>query len=140
MKETIDLIYNKIIGALPPLKEAHAEIYRLQVLVLLRIIAAAGIKRVLATPDEIDQLLAVGRSLGHNVDDLLLLVKPSTYKNWLRRKKGNEVIKRPGRKNYFAGDYTTCSQAGQGELRLGDLPHSGRTQGVGRWYCPRDHL
>jgi hypothetical protein len=35
MKETIALIYNKIIGALPPLKEAHAGIYRLQVLVLL---------------------------------------------------------------------------------------------------------
>ena len=98
MKDTINLIYNKIIGALPPLKEANAEIYRLQVLVLLRIIAAAGIKRVIATPDEIDQLLTVGKSLGHNVDDLLLIVKPSTYKNWLRRKKGGEVIKRPGRK------------------------------------------
>ncbi len=45
----IDLVISKLLGALPPLANAQSNFYRLQVLILLRVIKAAGIQRIYAT-------------------------------------------------------------------------------------------
>jgi len=57
-----------------------------------------GVKRILATPEEIRQLLAIGKQLDHQIDAKLLIVSPATYRNWLSRRKQGKEMKRPGRK------------------------------------------
>jgi len=53
-----DLIYAKLLGALPAVEQKRAAFYRMQVLILLRVLVSLNKKRVIATAAEIDQLLA----------------------------------------------------------------------------------
>lgn len=98
MKQLFSLIFSKLLAALPTVVESNEAFYRQQIIILQRTLLSKGVKRILATPEEIRQLLAIGKQLDHQIDGKLLIVTPATYRNWLtRRKQGNEM-KRPGRK------------------------------------------
>ena len=98
MKQLFSLIFSKLLAALPKVVESNESFYRQQISILQRTLLSKGVKRILATPEEIRQLLAIGKQLDHQIDGKLLIVSPATYRNWLtRRKQGNEM-KRPGRK------------------------------------------
>jgi len=52
--------------------------------------------RIYTRPEERAELIRLGKELGHDIDDVMLVVKPDTYRGWLRPK---EEISRhkPGR-------------------------------------------
>ncbi len=52
--------------------------------------------RIYTTPKERADLIRLGSELEHDVDDVLLVVKPDTYRGWLRRKESSKA-KKPGR-------------------------------------------
>lgn len=51
--------------------------------------------RIYTRPEERAELIQLGKELGHDIDDVMLIVKPDTYRGWLRPKDGSEP-KKPG--------------------------------------------
>ncbi len=98
MSKLQHLIYTKIIGSLPAVEQKRAAFYRAQVFILLRVLESLDKTRIIATAAEIEKLLDIGQTMNHEVDDCILIVKPRTYENWLRRRRNHKPIKRPGRK------------------------------------------
>jgi len=98
MSKLQHLIYTKIIGSLPAVEQKRAVFYRAQVLILLRVLESLDKTRIIATAAEIDKLLDIGKTMNHEVDDCILIVRPRTYENWLRRRRNHKPLKRPGRK------------------------------------------
>ena len=66
MSKIRELIYAKLLGSLPAVEQKRAAFYRMQVLILLRVLESLNKKRVIATAAEIDQLVAIGQTMDHS--------------------------------------------------------------------------
>jgi len=53
--------------------------------------------RIVPTPRERVELLRLGATMGHDVDGLMHVVVPDTYKKWLRQARGQRPQRRSGR-------------------------------------------
>ena len=81
MKQLFSLIFSKLLAALPKVVESNESFYRQQIIILQRTLLSKGVKRILATPEEIRQLLAIGKQLDHQIDGKLLIGKrPTKYR------------------------------------------------------------
>ncbi len=98
MKRIKQLITNKIIKLMPALFERKAALPEEQLNACLRVMEDKGIQRIYATQEEIDRMLAIDKTMEHDVEDCLKIIRISTYKRWLRKRRGGEPIQRPGRK------------------------------------------
>ena len=58
-------------------------------------------ERIITTPEERKKLVSLGEQFNHEIDELLKVVVPDTYKRWLRELGGGEAFKRVGRKSKF---------------------------------------
>ena len=68
MKQLFSLIFSKLLAALPKVVESNESFYRQQIIILQRTLLSKGVKRILATPEEIRQLLAIGKQLDYQID------------------------------------------------------------------------
>ena len=57
--------------------------------------------RIMTTPEERLKLIEIGGRCGHQIDDLIKVVVPDTYKRWLREMGRGTEFKRVGRKRKF---------------------------------------
>jgi putative transposase len=53
--------------------------------------------RVVVDPGDRKKLLELGAAVGHEVEDILVLVHPKTYRHWLLEKKRGKLPKKVGR-------------------------------------------
>ena len=53
--------------------------------------------RIVPTPKERAELLRLGASMAHDIDDLMHVVVPATYKKWLRQLRGGKKFRPTGR-------------------------------------------
>ena len=53
--------------------------------------------RIVPTPEEKEELLRWGAMLDHNIDGVMDVVKPATYRKWIRMKKRKVPFKLSGR-------------------------------------------
>ena len=53
--------------------------------------------RIIPTPEERERLICKGGLFDHDIDDLMLVVKPDTYRSWLRKKAGKKPTRTGGR-------------------------------------------
>ena len=53
--------------------------------------------RIITTAEERERLIRKGGLFGHDINELLLVVKPDTYRGWLRKKAGKKPTARGGR-------------------------------------------
>ena len=54
-------------------------------------------KRISPSPEEKKEILRLGAICDHNIDELMMIVKPATYRRWLKKTKKGESFKRLGR-------------------------------------------
>jgi len=52
---------------------------------------------VVPSPSDRARLLAIGKELGHDVKDIIGIVKPETYRRWIRREEAGVKPKLVGR-------------------------------------------
>ncbi len=78
------------------LRSTNARIQFLQAqLVIARSRVPAG--RIVPNPREKAELLRLGAGFDHDIDELVTVVKPATYRKWLRERRGGRPFKRSGR-------------------------------------------
>ena len=77
-----------------PRYNAHIQILLGQIRILRSRIDA---NRIVPTPEEKADLMRWGAACDHKIDDVMKVVKPATYKKWLRQKKMKIPFKRSGR-------------------------------------------
>jgi hypothetical protein len=53
--------------------------------------------RIVPTPQEKNLLLRAGESIGHDINELLHIVQPKTYRRWLREQKKSTRFRTSGR-------------------------------------------
>lgn len=53
--------------------------------------------RIVPTPQERAELLRLGEAMGHDIDEVMHVVVPATYRKWLRRLRGGKPFKPSGR-------------------------------------------
>ena len=53
--------------------------------------------RIITTPDERRRLIALGEQFGHEIDDVLKVVVPETYRRWIREASNGVPFKCVGR-------------------------------------------
>lgn len=53
--------------------------------------------RIITTQEERTELMRLGALIEHQVDDVMLVVKPRTYRDWLRKKAGKKPKHKGGR-------------------------------------------
>ena len=53
--------------------------------------------RIVPTPAERAELLRLGATMDHDIDEVLHVVLPSTYKKWLRQLRGTKPFRASGR-------------------------------------------
>jgi hypothetical protein len=49
-------------------------------------------QRIILTPAEKSELLRIGAEFGHDVDGLMEVAKPATYKRWLAQMRGGRAL------------------------------------------------
>ena len=55
-----------------------------------------GTERIVPSPKEKTELLRIGNTIDHNINDLLVIVKPATYRCWLNHKRKKADFKHSG--------------------------------------------
>jgi len=53
--------------------------------------------RIITTPEERTELMRLGALVDHDIADVMLVVKPDTYRGWLRKKAGRKPKRKGGR-------------------------------------------
>ena len=53
--------------------------------------------RIVPTPEERAELIRLGASLNHDIDELMHIVQPETYRKWIRRLRQGNTFRMPGR-------------------------------------------
>jgi putative transposase len=79
---------------LEPRHNAQIQFLREQIRILR---ARVDAERIVPTPGERAELLRLGALLDHDVADLMHIVRPETYKRWLRERRSGYVPKKAGR-------------------------------------------
>lgn len=59
--------------------------------------------RIITEKEERAELLRLGALLDHNIADVMLVVKPKTYRGWQRKKSGKKPKRKGGRPETDAG-------------------------------------
>lgn len=60
--------------------------------------------RIVLTPKERAELLRLGAAMDHEIDGLMHVVVPETYKNWLRQLRGLKPSRKSGRHSELLAD------------------------------------
>jgi transposase len=56
-----------------------------------------GQPRIITTPKERARLIRLGEGLEHKIDDVMHIVRPATYRGWLRKAEGKKPKRKGGR-------------------------------------------
>ena len=59
--------------------------------------------RIITTPEERAELMRLGALIDHQISDVMLVIKPDTYRGWLRKKAGKKPTRKGGRPETEAG-------------------------------------
>ena len=54
-------------------------------------------QRIILSPEEKSELLRIGAECGHDIDGLMEVTKPATYKRWLAQMRSGRPFKAVGR-------------------------------------------
>ena len=84
--------------------------------------------RIITPPEERAELMRLGALIDDDISDVMLVVKPKTYKGWLRKKAGKKPKRRGGRPETDAGIIQLILRLAKENLGWG---YRGRTPG-----CP----
>ena len=77
-----------------PRQNAQLRLLKAQIQVLRTRIPT---KRIILSPEEKAELLRIGAECGHEIDGLLEVAKPATYKRWLAQMRSGHPFKAVGR-------------------------------------------
>ena len=94
LKYFFDVVLVLVLRFFLPRHNAHIQFMRAQLRILRARIPA---HRVVPTPEERAELLRWGALFTHDVDELLEVVRPATYRSWLSKTRRHIKFKRSGR-------------------------------------------
>ena len=94
MKSTLSLLLVFLNQFFMPRHNAQVRLLRAQIQILRTRIPT---QRIILSPEEKAELLRIGAEFGHEIDGLLEVAKPATYKRWLAQMRNGRRFKAVGR-------------------------------------------
>lgn len=94
MNSTISLLLVFLNQFFMPRHNAQLRLLKAQIAILR---ARIPTQRIILSPAEKAELLRIGEECGHDVDGLLVVAKPATYKRWLTQMRSGHPFKAVGR-------------------------------------------
>ena len=94
MNQTFYPLLSPFIHLLLPRHNAQIQFLMAQIRILRSRIDS---DRIVPTPQEKAELMRWGAMFGHNIQDVILVVKPATYRRWLCQSRRGETFKHLGR-------------------------------------------
>ncbi|ABK45197.1 hypothetical protein Mmc1_2702 [Magnetococcus marinus MC-1] len=86
------LIWGLISQFFSPRHNAQIRLLKAQVRILQERLPS---QRVIASPEEKSELLRLGADFDHQINDLIMIVKPNTYRRWLNQSSSGKPFGRP---------------------------------------------
>ena len=94
MNSTFSLLIVFLTQLFMPRRNAQLRLLKAQIQILR---ARIPTQRIILSPEEKAELLRIGAECGHDIDGLMEVAKPATYKRWLAQMRGGRSIKAVGR-------------------------------------------
>jgi len=114
MKSTLSLLLVLLNHFFMPRHNAQLRLLKAQIAILR---ARIPTQRIILSPAEKAELLRIGAECGHEIDGLLEVARPATYRRWLARMRAGTPFKAVGRP------------------RLSDHIRRFRPYLLGKWIC-----
>jgi putative transposase len=94
MNSTFSLLLVLLARLFMPRHNAQMRLLKAQIHILRARIPA---QRIILTPAEKSELLRIGAEFGHDIDGLMEVARPATYKRWLAQMRDGRAFKAVGR-------------------------------------------
>lgn len=94
MNSTFSLLIVFLTQLFMPRHNAQLMLLKAQIQILR---ARIPTQRIILSPEEKAELLRIGAECGHDIDALMEVAKPATYKRWLAQMRGGRPFKAVGR-------------------------------------------
>jgi putative transposase len=94
MNSTISLLLVFLNQFFMPRHNAQLRLLKAQIAILR---ASIPTQRIILSPAEKAELLRIGEECGHDIDGLMEVAKPGTYKRWLAQMRGGRPFQAMGR-------------------------------------------
>ena len=94
MNSTFSLLIVFLTQVFMPMHNAQLRLLKAQIQILR---ARIPTQRIILSPEEKAELLLIGAECGHEIDGLLEVARPATYKRWLAQMRSGRPFKAVGR-------------------------------------------
>lgn len=135
MKSTLSLLLVFLNQFFMPRHNAQLRLLKAQITILR---ARIPTQRIILSPAEKTELIRIGEECGHDVDGLMEVAKPATYKRWLAQMRGGRPFQAVGRPRLTQELRDVVTRIGSENLLwgykriAGELPHPRRRHQVQR--------